>query len=40
MKTHAVLGKDAITHVEQQLGKEVEFLSCAPSGWLLAIRTA
>jgi len=29
MKTHAVLGKDAIAHAEQQLGKEVEFLSCA-----------
>jgi putative two-component system response regulator len=29
MKTHAVLGKNAIAHAEQQLGKEVEFLSCA-----------
>ena len=29
MKTHAVLGKDAITRAEQQLGKEVPFLSCA-----------
>jgi putative two-component system response regulator len=29
MKTHAVLGKNAIEHAEHQLGKEVEFLSCA-----------
>jgi putative two-component system response regulator len=29
MKTHAVLGKDAIAHAEKQLGKDVEFLSCA-----------
>jgi putative two-component system response regulator len=29
MKTHAALGKDAIARAEQQLGKEVEFLSCA-----------
>jgi putative two-component system response regulator len=29
MKTHAVLGKDAIEHAEHQLGKEVDFLSCA-----------
>ena len=29
MKTHAVLGKDAIAHAEQQLGTDVEFLSCA-----------
>jgi putative two-component system response regulator len=29
MKTHAVLGKEAIEHAEHQLGKEVEFLSCA-----------
>jgi putative two-component system response regulator len=29
MKTHAVLGKDAIAHAEQQLGMEVDFLSCA-----------
>jgi putative two-component system response regulator len=29
MKMHAVFGKDAIAHAEKQLGKEVEFLSCA-----------
>jgi putative two-component system response regulator len=29
MKTHATLGKDALAHAEQQLGKDVEFLSCA-----------
>lgn len=29
MKTHAALGKDALARAEQQLGKTVEFLSCA-----------
>ena len=29
MKMRAVLGKDAIAHAEQQLGTDVEFLSCA-----------
>jgi putative two-component system response regulator len=29
MKTHAVLGRDAIAHAELQLGTDVEFLACA-----------
>jgi putative two-component system response regulator len=29
MKTHAVLGRDAIAQAEKQLGKEVGFLGCA-----------